>query len=175
MTTGSAIGDIIAFVLGNFTLTFLVIGLIFSLVGIARAPKPLVPGLVSEELFRWFLFWSIGVSNVYNWIFHVFLGEMTASLIGWEDSPFQAEVGWASLGMALVGFYAFRNTSAVRLAAILGPAAFLWGAAAGHVYQIITAHNFAPGNAGVILWTDILIPLIGFVLWWLTRPATKAP
>lgn len=34
-------------------------------------------------------------------------------------------------------------------------------------YQMITAHNFAPGNAGVIFYTDILIPIIGFALLWL--------
>jgi hypothetical protein len=34
---------------------------------------------------------------------------------------------------------------------------------------MITEHNFEPGNAGDILWTDILIPLIGFILLWLQR------
>jgi hypothetical protein len=29
---------------------------------------------------------------------------------------------------------------------------------------MITAHNFAPGNAGIIFWTDILVPAIGFGL-----------
>jgi hypothetical protein len=55
----------------------------------------------------------------------------------------------------------------MRLAAIVGPAAFLWGAAAGHIREMITAGNFAPGNAGAIFYTDILIPLIGFALLWL--------
>jgi hypothetical protein len=55
----------------------------------------------------------------------------------------------------------------MRLAAVAGPALFLLGAAGGHVYQMITAHNFAPGNAGVIFYTDILIPIIGIVLLWL--------
>ena len=41
------------------------------------------------------------------------------------------------------------------------------GAAGGHVYQMIAAHNFAPGNAGVIFYTDILIPAVGFGLLWL--------
>ena len=98
---------------------------------------------------------------------------MAARFIGWADSPFQAEVGFASLGFALVGFLAFRGGREVRLAAVLGPAAFLWGAAGGHIYQMVTQHNFAPGNAGIIFWTDILIPLIGFVLWWLGRGPAK--
>lgn len=46
---------------------------------------------------------------------------------------------------------------------------FTLGAAVGHIREMITAHNFAPGNAGVIFWTDILIPLIGFLLLWLQR------
>jgi hypothetical protein len=57
----------------------------------------------------------------------------------------------------------------MRLAAILGPAIFTLGAAAGHIHQMLAAHNFAPGNAGVIFYTDIIIPLIGFALLWLAR------
>lgn len=55
----------------------------------------------------------------------------------------------------------------MRAAAVVGPSLFLLGAAAGHVYQMITAHNFAPGNAGVIFYTDLAIPTMGFVLLWL--------
>jgi hypothetical protein len=51
--------------------------------------------------------------------------------------------------------------------AIVGPVLFLLGAAGGHIYQIVNADNFARGNAGVILCTDILIPLIAFALLWL--------
>jgi hypothetical protein len=39
---------------------------------------------------------------------------------------------------------------------------------------MITAHNFASGNAGVIFWTDILIPLFGFLLLWLQAGAQPA-
>jgi hypothetical protein len=92
---------------------------------------------------------------------------MAARFIGWSDSPFQAEVGFASLGFAVVGFLACWRSFDMRLAAIVGPALFLWGAAAGHIYQIVHAGNLAPGNAGVILYTDVLIPMFGFVLLWL--------
>jgi hypothetical protein len=34
---------------------------------------------------------------------------------------------------------------------------------------MITAHNFAPGNAGVIFYTDILIPILGFMFLRLQR------
>ena len=155
----------ITFVMSNFTLTFLVIGFVVAAVGIARSPKPLAEGKAAEELLRWFLFFSVGVSFLYNFVMHVFFGEVAASFIGWEQSPFQAEVGFASLGFAAVGFYAFARGSQARLAALLGPALFLWGAAGGHIYQMIAANNFAPGNAGIIFWTDVFLPVIGFALW----------
>ena len=172
--------DLIRFVLSHFTLTFLVIGLIASGVALMRAPKPLTAPVVVEALFAYFLLFSIGFSFLYNFVMHTFFGEMSARFIGWEDSPFQAEVGFASLGFAVVGFLAFRRSFDLRLAAVVGPALFLLGAAGGHLHQMIVAGNFAPGNAGVIFYTDILIPIIGFVLLWLQhrqeRPrGTAAP
>lgn len=169
---------VIGFLLSNFTLTLLVIGLIASLVAIAAGPKPATHERVADALLSYFLLFSIGFSYFYNFVMHVFFGDMAARFIGWENSPFQAEVGFASLGFAVVGFLAFRGSAGMRLAAILGPTFFLWGAAGGHVYQMVTAHNFAPGNAGVIFWTDIILPIVGLALYryWRTarRPAWAA-
>jgi hypothetical protein len=85
-------------------------------------------------------------------------------------------VGTASLGFSVVGFLAAFRSFDLRLAAIVGPAMFTFGAAVGHIYQMVTAHNFAPGNAGVIFYMDFIIPLFSFALLWLQyrlgRPAT---
>ena len=160
---------VIEFVLGNFTLTFFVGGLIASAIALWHAHRPRSPAVIVEALFSYFLLFSIAIANFYNFVLHVFFGKMAAAFIGWEDSPFQLEVGFASLGFAAVGLLAFKGSFDMRRAAVVGPACFLWGAAAGHVYQMITAHNFAPGNAGVIFYSDILVPLIGFLFLWLQR------
>jgi hypothetical protein len=165
--------DTIRFVLENFTLTFLIVGLVASGVSLLRQRKPLCAPVVTEALFFYFLLFSIGLSFFYNFVGHTFFGETAAKLIGWQDSPFQLEVGFASLGFAVVGLLACWRSFDFRLAAIVGPAFFLWGAAGGHIYQMITAHNFAPGNAGVIFYTDIFIPMIGFVLLWLQHRHAK--
>lgn len=168
------IAGIIAFVLGNFTLTFLVVGFLVSAVAIARLPAPRSHAAIWDALLRWFIFFSIGVANVYNFVMHVFFSEFTAKIIGWANSPFQIEVGLASLGFAVVGFMAFRGDWQVRTASIVGPACFLIGAGIGHLYQIATVHNMAPGNAGVILYTDFIVPLLGFVLLWGAWRAARA-
>ena len=156
--------NFIEFILGNFTLTFLVIGFVFSLVVLSLKKKPLDKPQVIEALFSYFLLFSIGLSFLYNFIFHVFFAEMAASFIGWKNSPFQYEVGYASLGFAIVGIIAFKQSLGFRAAAVIGPSFFLWGAAGGHIYQMLTAHNYAPGNAGVIFWTDVILPVIAFTL-----------
>ncbi|MBN9000199.1 MAG: hypothetical protein J0H54_12670 [Rhizobiales bacterium] len=174
----------ISFALSNFTLTFLALGLVVSLLQIIIGWRSFSAAYVVEAVLRWFLFFSIGVSSLYNFVMHVFFGEMAARFIGWADSPFQAEVGFASLGFALVGFLAFRRSFDMRLAAIIGPSAFLLGAAGGHVYQMLAAGDFAPGNAGIIFWTDIGLPIFGMALLYLqhrigrprrVRPAMVAP
>jgi hypothetical protein len=167
--------DIVAFILGNFTLTFFVTGLVASAIAIWRAPAPRSSALIVEELFSYFLLFSIGFSYLYNFVVHVFFGKLAASFIGWEDSPFQLEVGFASLGFAAIGFLAFKGGFDLRLAAIVGPVCFLWGAAGVHVYQMITAHNFAPGNAGVIFYSDVLLPIVGFIFLWLQNRSAPPP
>ncbi|MCB8822117.1 DUF6790 family protein [Microvirga rosea] len=154
----------IVFLLSNFTLTFFVLGLLAALVSLLPKPRPWSRLQVVEALLSWFLFFSLGVTFLYNFVMHVFFSEMAASFIGWQTSPFQKEVGFASLGFSVVGFLAFKGSPGLRLAAVVGPACFLWGAAVGHAVQMVEAHNYAPGNAGVIFYTDILIPLFGLIL-----------
>ncbi|HEY1796601.1 MAG TPA: DUF6790 family protein [Stellaceae bacterium] len=157
----------IIFTIANYPLTFFVLGLIVSLAAIARAPRPLSGDLVTEKLLAWYVLFNIALMYLVNFVFHVFFGEMAASFIGWADSPFQFEVGTASLGFSLAGFLAAFAGFDRRLIAVIGPSIFTLGAAVGHVQQMVTAHNFAPGNAGAIFYTDIIIPVFGFVLLWL--------
>jgi hypothetical protein len=165
----------ITFVLSNFTLTFLVIGLIFSGVVIARLPKPVGTALIVEKLLSWYVFFSVGVSFLYNAVFHMFFGKTAAAFIGWADSPFQFEVGTASLGFAVMGFIAAFRSFDLRVGAIIPFSIFTVGAAFGHIREMITTGNFAPGNAGVIFYTDFAVPAFGLLLLWLQwrlrRPA----
>lgn len=173
--------DVIRFLLQNFTLTLLVLGLVASMISLLRRHRPWTAPVIVEALFSYFILFSIALGHLYSFVLHVFFGEMTARFIGWADSPFQAEVGFASLGFAALGFLAFRGSFDMRTAAVVAPACFLLGAAGTHLIQMVRTHNFAPGNAGVIFYTDILLPLIGLTLLWLEHryradhPAAACP
>jgi hypothetical protein len=165
----------IEILLKNDTVVLLVLGLVAAGIAMALKPDGFTFASVAEELLAYFVLFSIGLGYLYNFVVHGLFGETVARFIGWADSPFQTELAFASLGFAAVGFFAFKNTLAVRFAAILGPALFLWGAAGVHIYQIMTAGNFAPGNAGTVLYTDIFLPVIGFAFVWLKWKADAPP
>jgi hypothetical protein len=165
--------DIVIFITSNFFVTFLVLGLIFAAVSLIGKPKPLKINTVAEAFTSYYFLFPVGISYLVNFIFHVFFGEMSAKFIGWEDSPFQTEVGFASLGIGIAGVIAFKSGFPFRLAAFLPPAFFTLGAAGGHIYQMIVAHNFSPGNVGLVLPCDIVTPIIGIIFLWLSYKHPK--
>lgn len=150
--------------LSNPSISLFVLGLIGSLVSLLFEKRSRNKSVVVEALVAYFFLFTIGIGYLNNFLMHVVFAEYTAKFIGWANSPFQLEVGFASLGMGVAGLIAFRQNLTFRLATLIPPAFFLWGAAGGHIYQIFTTHNLAPGNAGAVLYTDILLPAIGFAL-----------
>lgn len=167
--------DIIKFAVFNFTLTFFVIGMLIAVIQILNtSPEHRTSENIYEIVFKWFVLFSVGVTYFYNFIVHSFFGEISARFIGWADSPFQLEVGFASLGYAFVGLIAFKKNWWLRLAAVVGPGLFMLGAAGGHVYQMIVANNFAPGNAGIMFYSDLFLPAFGVLLLWLTKPKDQS-
>ncbi|MDP1603964.1 MAG: hypothetical protein Q8M03_11940 [Legionella sp.] len=157
---------VIALVLSNFTISLFVLSILIAGIVIAFK-RPLKKSEAIDILFSYFLLFNVGISYLINFIMHVFFGDFIAQFIGWAQSPFQLEVGFASLGFAVIGIISFWSRIGFRAATIIAPAMFLWGAAGGHIYQMIMANNYAPGNIGSVFWTDIFMPIIGFTLLWL--------
>lgn len=156
--------SLIKLVLSNPSVSFLVLGLVGSLVSLVFKNKPLSKPAIVEAFVAYFFLFSIGIGYLNNFMMHVVFAEYTAKFIGWANSPFQLEVGFASLGMGVAGLIAFRQNLTFRVATFIPPAFFLLGAAGGHLFQIYKTHNMALGNAGAVLWTDLMLPVIGFIL-----------
>ncbi len=113
-----------------------------------------------EQSLRWVSLLPVGVGGIYGFIMHGLFGNIAAATIGWQNSPFQYEVAVANLGFGLLGLFSFKSTLGFRKASVLGTACWFWGDASGHIYQMITTHDFAPGNAGSWFWLDVLCPIV---------------
>jgi len=118
----------------------------------------------TDSLLRWLLFCSVGLGSLWGFVGHAFFAQRVAESIGWKTSPFQFEVAVANLGFGVLGVLCPWRSRGFQAATVIGISCFGFGAAFGHARQMIVAHNFAPNNAGVIFWTDMLVPLALLVL-----------
>ncbi|QKW18681.1 hypothetical protein HUT16_06075 [Kitasatospora sp. NA04385] len=144
----------------SFPLLFLLVPALGALLSCRRHPdRP-----AAETWQRWWAVGALGAGSL--WVAVSFLaapGAM-ADAIGFARSPFQFEIACANLGMALLGFRARSASPRERLTGGLAAAAFLWGAAAGHLYQWFAHGDHAAGNTGGILATDVLVPAVMIAL-----------
>ncbi len=155
------IGKIIAFTMINFMFVLFILSLVIIWFKFKALPKTASEQDKLDIAVRVFIGMCYGVSGMYGYIFHVFFPQ-TSEYIGWAPSPFQFEIGVANLALSIAGLYAWRakhDVSFWSAVAIFGGIFYL-GAGYGHIKQIIIADNWAPDNAGTILYTEILIALL---------------
>ncbi len=152
--------DAIAFVLRDTPLAMLILALVLGTLRWALFGKKRRNISMPEAFLRPLFVLAVGVSGFWGAYWHGLHPAETAAFIGWKPSPFQWEVAMANLAMGVCGLLCWRASRSFRLATAVMVVCFLWGAAVGHVRQMIEAGNFAPGNAGAIFYTDLLIPLL---------------
>lgn len=156
------------FVLSNapFVLTLLAL-----LIGLLRcfSANVRINATCFEGFLAYLFLLPIGIGGLWGFTMHSFFHQLADADIGWAWSPFEYEVAIANLGMGLLGLGAFHASAGFRKATALFITCFGWGAAVGHAYQMMTAHNFAPGNAGIIFYTDIFIPILIWVFMFLKK------
>src|ERR1700754_524862 len=121
-------------------------------------------GGTAERFLAWILLLPIGVTGLWAGISHIFFPAVAAAHIGWQVSPFQFEVGMADLAIGVTACIAFWRDLSFKAAAVCAASVFLLGDAIGHMREMVMAGNFAPGNAGVPFYMDIIGPLSAIAL-----------
>ena len=116
---------------------------------------------VVEVFLLFFLCGQWGFGAVLTSVPHILVPDTIAGFVGWEaGSPFQVELGFASLGLAVLGVLSIWLRGTFWIAPAVGRSIFLLGAAYVHIHDIAATGNLAPGNAGPVLFFDIVVPLI---------------
>jgi hypothetical protein len=92
---------------------------------------------------------------------HTFRAASTAASIGWPaHNPFQYEVAVANLAFGVLGISCAWVRGGFRAATAIGWSVFILGAACVHLHQIRLGQRFAPGNAGAMLYFDLIVPVL---------------
>ena len=100
---------------------------------------------------------------------HIIFADEVAQTIGWPlQSGFQMELGFAAIGIGLIGFLGFWNRS-FWLPFIIAKTTFMWGAGITHLLHLINHDNLSPSNTCVVVYWDFLLPVVLITLYLLTR------
>ena len=148
----------------RFVLTNLPTLLFIAAIVIAFATRR--PASLAERLLAWLLLLSVGVEMVWAGFFHVAFPQTAASMIGWQVSPFQFEIGVADLAAGIVAIVSFWRGIEFKSAIVLYTVLFYAGVAIGHVRQAVEAGDYSPFNFGTLLVLTIakIVLLLGLLL-----------
>jgi hypothetical protein len=113
---------------------------------------------------RWWAVSVVGCGSLWLVISFLAVPDVMATAIGFNRTPFEFEIAFANLALAVLGFRAASATARERVTIGLGAGMFLWGATIGHLYQWFANGDHAPGNTGGILVYDILMPAVMIIL-----------
>jgi hypothetical protein len=143
------------------SLVFLVLGLVVGTIHLYLDKQPRTKGRVAEIFLLWMLVVTVGVLSVFFFISHTLLAKTTAQSIGWPaGNPFQSEVAVANLTIATLGILCYWIRGNFWVATVIAFSVQWLGAAVVHIREIVVAADYAPNNAGMTLYLDILMPMI---------------
>ena len=144
------IDQILTALIGNYMTTAFVIGTSSSHRSTSSPPRTPHRGFVSGTFLNSFVFWAIGVAETINFVMHSVFGDYAAKTIGWAQSPFQLELAMSSLGIGVMAFILGRRTAPLigKVALVIARRVFGFGAAGGHIYQMLVNHDYAVNNSG---------------------------
>jgi hypothetical protein len=142
-----------------------VIAMVGSLIHIYFDKKQRSARRTLEIILLWFLSAFLGFSSILAFLGHTFAADKIEAFIGWmPGSPFQFEVAVANLAIGVLCISCIWLRGNFWIATVMAGAVFGFGAAFGHLREIIVNHNYAPGNAGAVLYLDIAGPVLLIVL-----------
>jgi hypothetical protein len=143
------------------SLFFLVLGLVVGAVHVYLDKQLRTKGRVAEIFLLWLLVITVGLTSVFAFIAHTVFADATAASIGWPaGNPFQSEVAVANLTVGTLGILCYWIRDKFWIATVIGFSVWWLGDAVVHIRSIVVEANYAPNNAGVTFYLDMLVPVM---------------
>lgn len=137
------------------------LGWIIAILHLLLSRQPATKARIIEILLLYQLVFTVGLGGLFAFYGHAFLSNEIAEYIGWPPgNPFQLEVAYANLSFGILGLLCIWFRGLFWAATIIGLSIWFWADAYEHLRQLMVYQNEAPGNAGLPLYTDIIVPII---------------
>ncbi len=146
-------------------IAILVLGILGFFIHLFVSKEPKTPLRVVRLFLLYQLVFSVGLTSLLAFIGLMFMTDFVAVYSGWPSCPFEKQLANVNLGYALLGILCIWRGDDFWLATILGISIWLLGDGIGHIADMILHHNYSPGNVGVPLYTDIIVPIALLILY----------
>jgi hypothetical protein len=106
----------------------------------------------------------------------MFFPEIASAQIGWQQSPFEFEVGVADIALGAVAVLAFWRSLPFQSAVALYAIIFYGGVSVGHFVQAFQNRDYAANNFGLLLALTIARAItLSILLWvaWKQSPSER--
>lgn len=130
---------------------------------LSKEPKTLLRIVRLFLLYQ--LVFSVGLTSLLAFVGLMFMSDFVAAYSGWPACPFEKQLANVNLGYALLGILCIWKGDDFWLATILGISIWLLGDGIGHIGDSLLHDNKTPGNIGVPLYTDIIVPVALLILY----------
>ncbi len=151
-------------------LAFSVIGFFIHLY-VSKEPK--TPLRIVELFLLYQLVFNVGLISLLAFFGLTFMPDYVAEYTGWPACPFEQQLANVNLGYGVLGIMCIWKRNDFWLATIIGLSIWLIGDAIDHLADMIYNNNYAPGNVGIPLYTDIIVPVVLIILYFLYKHLQK--
>lgn len=122
---------------------------------------------IVELLLLYQLAFSVGMTSLLAFIGITWMPEYVAEYTGWKSCQFQQELANVNLAFGVLGITSIWLRDKFWTATVWGFSIWILGDGIHHLYDMIAHQNYAPGNIGINLATDLIVPLTLITLWYL--------
>jgi hypothetical protein len=151
----------------------LALSLIGFFIHLFVSKKAKTPLRIVELLLLYQLVFSVGLISILAFLGLTFIPEYVAQYTGWPACPWQQQLANVNLGYGVLGILCIWKRDLFWLATIIGLSIWLIGDAIDHIADMMINHNYAPGNIGITLYSDIIVPLVLLILYFLYKYLQK--
>jgi len=141
-------------------ISILALGVIGFLIHLFASREPRTPLRIVRLFLLYQLVFSVGLTSLLAFIGLMFMSDFVAAYTGWPSCPFIKQLANVNLGYAVLGIMCIWKDDGFWLATIIGISIWLFGDGIGHIADAILNDNYTPGNIGVPLYTDIIVPIV---------------
>ncbi len=117
-----------------------------------------------ELMLLYQIVFSLGLTSLLAFIGFTFMPEYIAKFTNWPACPFEQQMGNVNLGYAVLGIMCIWFRGNFWIATIIGFSIWILSDGFAHLSDMIRHNNYSPGNVGVPLYTDFIVPIVLLIL-----------